>query len=131
MYEIIIKQKSPLFLDIRGLTRDFLHAYATCHSEEVFGQLSRKVWHITQEVSERHPSTLKEKMTLQEYRLLSKKGLIPHCSILPLANKKIHTSHHKKYGLAHFEVLSPRTLIYYFYKIKMPCAFCTQGTKIR
>nr|DAD87835.1 MAG TPA: hypothetical protein [Siphoviridae sp. ct43U4] len=43
--------------------------------------------------------------------------MIPHCSILPLANKKIHTSHHKKYGLAHFEVLSPRTLIYYFYKI--------------
>nr|DAD87836.1 MAG TPA: hypothetical protein [Siphoviridae sp. ct43U4] len=29
MYEIIIKQKSPLFLDIKGLTRDFLHAYAT------------------------------------------------------------------------------------------------------
>nr|DAE43933.1 MAG TPA: hypothetical protein [Caudoviricetes sp.] len=36
-----------------------------------------------------------------------KERMIPHCSILPLSNKKIHTSHHKKYGLAHFEVFIP------------------------
>nr|DAE43934.1 MAG TPA: hypothetical protein [Caudoviricetes sp.] len=44
MYEIIIKQKSPLFLDIRGLTRDFLHAYATRKKTLSFtsGGISRK-----------------------------------------------------------------------------------------
>lgn len=43
---------------IRGLTRDFLHAYAI--QKKTFIIYQANIWHITQEVSERHPSALKE-----------------------------------------------------------------------
>lgn len=98
---------------IRGLTRNFFARI--CHSKEDFYYLSRKYMAYHARGIRKASVCFKgEKMTLQEYlsftlmkSLIRRKGLIPHFLILSLTNKKIHTSHHKKYGLAHFEVFIP------------------------